>query len=57
MSKRIGAEHRPVVRHEYRVRMTEVLPRLFVHDNLPMLLARYVNRRNGDGNRLCPIPV
>ena len=57
MSERIGAEHRSVVRHQDSVRMTEILSRLLVHDNLPMLLVRYVNRRNRDVNRLRPIPV
>ena len=43
MSKRISAKHRSVVRHQHRVRMTEILTRLLVHNNLPMLFVRNVN--------------
>ena len=57
MSERIGAEHRSVVRHQHRVRMTNILPRLFVHNNLPMLFVRNVDCRNRDVGRLGPIPA
>ena len=57
MAHRIGAEHRPIVWHQDCVRMTEVLSRLLVHNNLSMFFLRDVKRRNREVNRLGPIPV